>query len=104
MDFLVWCVTDQDAVAVLTESYGVMPFKEAPASTNGFLANAEQYEKDGKYTMTWAFTFQPNVEQYRDALVSALNQYDTQQDDSSWDIVKTAFVQGWAQQYAAANA
>ena len=104
MDFLVWCVTNKDAVAVLTESYGVMPFKEAPESTNGFLADAQAYEKDGRYNMNWAFTFQPNVEQYRDALVSALNQYDAQQNDSTWDTVKTAFVEGWAQQYAASNA
>ena len=40
---------------------------------------------------------------YRAALVSAMNQYDADQSDANWELVKTAFVDGWATQYAAAN-
>lgn len=104
MDFMVWCVTDPDASAILVESFGVMPYKEAVKSSNGFLANAAKYTDDGCYSMNWAFNYQPNVDDYRAALVSALNQYDSQQTDGNWDIFKTAFVQGWAQQYQAAHA
>lgn len=103
MDFMVWCVTNPEASAILVDSFGVMPYKDAVESSNGFLANAEKYTEDGCYTMNWAFNFQPNVDDYRDALVAALNQYDAAQNDSNWDIFKTAFVQGWAQQYQAAN-
>lgn len=104
MDFMVWCVTNPEASAMLVETFGVMPYKNAVESTNGFLANAEKYTEDGCYTMNWAFNYQPNVDEYRNALVSALNQYDADQSDGNWDIFKTAFVQGWAQQYQAANA
>ena len=103
MDFMVWCVTNPEASAELVDTFGVMPYKEAAASTNGFLANAEQYAADGNYTMNWAFTYQPNVDEYRNGLVSALNQYDADQSDANWETFKTAFVQGWAQQYQAMN-
>lgn len=104
MDFMVWCVTNPEASAALVETFGVMPYKQAVESSNGFLANNEKYTEDGCYTMNWAFNFQPNVDEYRNALVSALNQYDADQSQGNWDIFKTAFVQGWAQQYQVANA
>lgn len=103
MDFMVWCVTNPEASAILVDTFGVMPYKEAVPSSNGFLANAEKYSADGNYTMNWAFNFQPNVDEYRNALVSALNQYDADQSDANWETFKTAFVQGWAQQYQAMN-
>jgi len=53
--------------------------------------------------MPWVTNFQPNVDAYRAALVSAMNQYDADQSDANWELVKTAFVDGWATQYAAAN-
>ena len=54
--------------------------------------------------MDWATNYQPNVDDYRAALVSALNQYNADQSDANWDLVKKAFVDGWATQYALANA
>ena len=54
--------------------------------------------------MDWATNYQPNVDQYRAALVSALNAYNADQSDANWAAVKTAFVDGWATQWAAANA
>ena len=53
--------------------------------------------------MPWVTNFQPNVDAYRAALVSAMNQYDADQSDANWELVKTAFVDVWATQYAAAN-
>ena len=32
-----------------------------------------------------------------------MNQYDADQSDANWELVKTAFVDGWAVQYQAAN-
>ena len=103
MDFMVWCVTDPEASRLLVDSFGVMPYKNAAESTNGFLAAADAYAADGCYVMDWATNYQPNVDEYRAALVSALNQYNADPSDANWELVKTAFVDGWAVQYAAVN-
>ena len=103
MDFMVWCVTDPEASRKLVDSFGVMPYKSAAESTNGFLAAANAYSNDGCYVMDWATNYQPNVDAYRAALVSALNQYNGDQTDANWAKVRTAFVDGWATQYKEAN-
>lgn len=104
MDFMYWCVTDQKASRMLVDTFGVMPYKNAAESTNAFLKNANDYSAAGNYVMDWATNFQPNVDEYRKALVSALNTYNADQSDKNWEQVKAAFVDGWAAQYAAANA
>lgn len=103
MDFMVWCVTDPEASRLLVDSFGVMPYKNAAESTNGFLAAADKYTADGCYVMDWATNYQPNVDTYRAGLVSALNAYNSDQSDANWERVRVAFVDGWAAQYAAAN-
>ena len=103
IDFMVWLVTDPDASAKMVEQLGIMPYKKAVASSNGFLNDAAKYTDNGCYVMDWATNYQPNVDDYRAALVSALNQYNADQSDANWEAVKTAFVDGWATQYAAAN-
>ena len=65
--------------------------------------DANDYTTNGNYIMPWVTNIQPNVDAYRAALVSAMNQYDADQSDANWELVKTAFVDGWATQYAAAN-
>ena len=103
MDFMVWCVTDAEASRMLVDTFGVMPYKNAAGSTNGFLAAADEYTSNGCYVMNWATNFQPNVDDYRAALVSALNAYNDDQSDANWELVRTAFVDGWSVQYQAAN-
>lgn len=103
LDFMYWCVTDPDASRKLVDSFGVMPYKNAAASTNEFLKNANDYSAKGCYVMDWATNYQPNVDEYRATLVSALNAYNSDQSDANWDKVKTAFVDGWAIQYAQVN-
>ncbi len=106
MDFMVWMVTDPEASELLTNGvggFGVMPYKSAAASTNGFLANANDYATSGNYVMDWATNYQPNVNEYRAALVSAMNQYNSDPSDANWEMVVTAAIQGWATQYQAAN-
>ena len=103
MDFMVWCVTDPEASRKLVDTFGVMPYKSAAESTNGFLAAANEYSANGCYVMDWATNYQPNVDAYRAALVSALNAYNAEQTDANWELVKTAFVQGWATQYNEVN-
>ena len=100
MDFLVWCVTDPDASRLLVDSFGAMPYKNAVESTNAFLAAADAYAAAGNYVMDWATNYQPAVDDYRAAAVSALNQYNADQTDANWELVRTAFIDGWAVQYA----
>lgn len=103
MDFMVWCVTDPDASRKLVDTFGVMPYKNAAESTNGFLADANEYSNNGCYVMNWATNYQPNVDEYRAALVSALNAYNADQSAANWENVRVAFVDGWAAQYQAVN-
>mgnify|MGYP003504070748 FL=1 len=103
MDFMVWCVTNKEASRKLVDTFGVMPYKSAAESTNGFLAAANKYANDGCYVMDWATNYQPNVDEYRKALVSALNAYNADQTEANWAKVKTAFVDGWAYQYKQIN-
>ena len=103
MDFMMWLVTDPEASAIMVKELGVLPYKHVPESSNGFLAAANEYSAKGCYVMDWATNYQPNVDDYRAALVSALNAYNADQSDANWELVRTAFVDGWAVQYAAAN-
>ncbi len=103
IDFMVWLVSDPEASGALVEQLGILPYKNAAPSTNGFLNDAAEYSANGCYVMDWATNYQPNVDQYRAALVSALNAYNADQTDANWDAFKTAFVEGWATQWAAAN-
>ena len=103
IDFMVWLVSDPDASAALVEQLGIIPYTNAAESANGFLADAADYTADGCYVFDWATNYQPNVDEYRAALVSAMNAYNADMSDANWEAVKTAFVSGWAQQYAAAN-
>ena len=101
--FMKWLVTDAEASAMAVETFGVMPYKSAVQSTNPFLAQANDYLADGCYNMWWATNYQPNVDAYRAAAVSALNEYNANPTDENWAKVVTAFVDGWAVQYNAAN-
>ena len=104
MDFLVWLVTDPEASEIAVSSFGVMPYKSAVASTNPFLAIANEYANNGHYTMPWVTNFQPNVDAYRATVVSAINAYNADPSDANWNTVVTAFIDGWAVQYKAAHA
>ena len=101
--FMKWVVTDPEASAIAVGTFGVMPYANAVASTNPFLAVANEYAAKGHYTMPWVTNFQPNVDAYRNAAVSALNAYNADPSDANWEQVVTAFVAGWAVQYQAAN-
>ena len=101
--FMKWLVTDKEASEKAVATFGVMPYKNAAQSTNPFLAQANAYLADGCYNMWWATNYQPNVDPYRAAAVSALNDYNADPSDANWEKVETAFVQGWATQYKAAN-
>ena len=103
LDFMYWLVTDPEASEAAVATFGVMPYKQAAASANPFFVDANNYLAAGNYNLWWATNYQPNVDAYRAALVSAINDYNANPSDATWATVETAFVQGWATQYAAAN-
>ena len=101
IDFLVWLVTDPDASAVYVQQLGAVPFKNCPASSNKFVADGNAMLAEGKSSISWAFNYTPNVDSFRATLVTALAQYSAGQ--AEWDAVVTAFVDGWAIEYAVVN-
>ena len=98
LDFMYWVVTSDEGTTMMAEQFGPIPFKNAKESSNVFFNNANEYRAEGNYTVTWAFNYTPNVDSWRAAVVAALTQYTV--GGGSWDDVVTAFVQGWATQYA----
>ena len=103
LDFMYWLVTDEEASRMAVDTFGVMPYKNAAASANPFLAIANEYTVNGHYNMWWATNYQPNVDAYRATVVSAMNAYNANPTDANWSAVVTAFIDGWATQYKAAN-
>ena len=98
LDFMNWVVTSDAGTTMLAEQFGPCPFKNAKTPENVFFAQANEYVANGNYTVTWAFNWTPAVDDWRAAVVDALGKYTA--DGGSWDTVKTAFVEGWATQYA----
>ena len=102
LDFLYWCVTSDVGIQTLC-SIGDIPFKAAPESANGFSAAASELLAAGKYAVTWAFNYTPNVDSWRAGMVDALAKYSADQSDANWADVVTAFVDGWAIEYNTVN-
>ena len=103
LDFMLWCVTNEEASRILVDSFGAMPFTQAAESTNAFLAAAEAYTANGNYVMDWATNYEPNVDDYRATFVSMLNIYNSDPTDANWEQVRSAIVDGWAYQYSVVN-
>ena len=101
LDFMKWVVTSEEGTTMMAEQFGPCPFKSAKAPENVFFAQANDYIAKGNYVVTWAFNYTPAVEDWRAGVVDALSKYVA---GGSGDDVKTAFVDGWAAQYAAENA
>lgn len=102
LDFMKWVVTSDEGTTMLAEQFGPCPFKSAKTPENVFFADANNLTAEGKYVVTWAFSYTPNVETWRAGVVDALSQYTA--GTGEWDAVVSAFVDGWATQYAAEQA
>ena len=102
LDFLYWVVTSEEGTTMMAEQFGACPFNSSKAPSNPFSALANEYVANGCYPVTWAFNYTPAVNDWRAAVVDALSKYTA--GNGSWDDVKTAFVEGWATQYANENA
>ena len=100
LDFLNWVVTSDEGRRVLAHDMGfVTPFDtfEKDIPQNPLAQAAEENLKEGKQPIAWTFTTMPS-EQWKNGVGSALLEY--AQGTGTWDGVKTAFVDGWAREYA----
>ena len=101
LDFLYWCVTSEEGTNALANEMGfVIPFKKAVESTNLFVKQDAEYTAEGKTPVSWNFTTMPS-EEWKNGVGSALTAYAA--GTGSWDDVVTAFVDGWASEYALAH-
>ena len=101
LDFMKWVVTSEEGTTMMAKELGPIPFKSAKTPENVFFAQANDYTANGNYVVTWAFNYTPAVDDWRAAVVDALTQYTS--GNADWSVVKTAFVDGWAAQYAKEN-
>lgn len=103
LDFIYWCVSSDAGTKALCDTMGfVIPFKGNLKSTNALVNIANDYVSKGYTPVSWNFTTMPS-EQWKNGVGSALTTYAAARTDANWAKVKTAFVDGWATEYAAAN-
>ncbi len=104
LDFMYWCVTSDEGVEAMCRDMGfVIPFPSNLESENTLVNEANKYLDEGKTPVTWVFSTMPS-EEWKNGVGSALTTYAADQSDANWDAVKTAFVDGWAAEAAAAKA
>ena len=70
-------------------------------TSNKLAQCATKYVNDGKTSVAWSYNATPNVDEWRAGVVSALVAYSSGSGD--WDGVVSAFVDGWAEQWALAH-
>lgn len=101
LDFLAWCVTSEKGTTAMGNDMGfVIPFKKAVDSPNLFVKQDRAYTDSGKTPVSWNFPTMPS-EEWKNGVGSALTAYAAGTGD--WDGVVSAFVDGWATEYALAN-
>ena len=101
LDFMNWCVTSETGTKSMAEDMGfVIPFKSAQESPNLFVKQDAAYTAEGKTPVSWNFTTMPS-ENWKNEVGNALTAYAA--GTGTWDTVVSAFVDGWASEYAAAN-
>lgn len=100
LDFIKWVVTSDEGTEMMAKEFGPIPFKNAKTPENVFFAAANDYTAAGNYVVTWAFNHTPNVDSWRATVVSALAAYSANPTDATWEQVVSAFVDGWAIEYA----
>lgn len=104
-DFLNWVITSDTGRKSIAEDMGfVTPFDsfdDGYTATNPLVEAANESIEAGKTPVSWNFTTFPS-ENWKNGVGSALTEY--AQGTGDWDTVKSAFVEGWASEYAATNA
>jgi raffinose/stachyose/melibiose transport system substrate-binding protein len=103
--FLEWVITSDEGRDAITNKMGLSaPFDTFTGKyepTNPFAKDSAALMADGKTSVAWSFNATPNVDDWRADVVAALTAYTD--GTGNWDAVKTAFVDGWAKQWALAH-
>ena len=98
LDFMYWCVTSEEGTTAMANDMGfVIPFKKAVESPNLFVKVDNAMTAAGKTPVAWNFSTMPS-ENWKNGVGSALTAYAA--GTGTWDAVVTAFVDGWATEYA----
>ena len=98
--FMNWCVTSEAGTTAMANDMGfVIPFDTAVESPNLFVKQDVAYTAAGKTPVSWNFPTMPS-EEWKNMVGQALTAYAADQTDANWDAVVTAFVDGWASEYA----
>lgn len=104
LDFLEWVITSDTGRESMTTDMGFYTpfdtFADYP-STNPLVNIDAEYTAAGKTAVTWNFTVMPS-EEWKNGVGQALLAY--AQGTGDWSGVETAFVDGWASEYALAHA
>ncbi len=103
LDFIYWVVTSDEGTQMLADEFGAVPFKAAKTPDNVFCADANELVAAGNYNVSWAFNHTPNVDSWRNTVVTALAKYSVEPTDATWAEVVNAAVDGWAYEYTMAN-
>ena len=96
--FINWCVTE-GAEAMANDMGFVIPFDTAVESPNLFVKQDVAYTAEGKNPVSWNFPTMPS-EEWKNMVGQALTAYAADQTDANWELVVSAFVDGWASEYA----
>ena len=111
-DFLRWLLNSGYSKKALTERLGfATPFKDFPKADNPLVQAATEYTaKPGKVHVKWEFVMMPS-NGWKDDVGSSLLTYaqatkdgaQSNEANEEWKKVRTAFVDGWAKEYAIAH-
>ena len=97
LDFIYWCVSSDEGTKAMAGMGFVIPFKNAQESKNVFVKADSDLTAAGKTPVSWNFTTMPS-EEWKNGVGSALTAYAAGTGD--WNAVVSAFVDGWATEYA----
>nr|WP_033377222.1 ABC transporter substrate-binding protein [Alloscardovia criceti] len=101
--FLKWVISSDTGKKSMSQEMGfTVPFKTFSDVTtdNPLVQAAVDDANSGKTPVSWNFTMMPS-ETWKNNLGNAMLEY--AQETGSWDAVKTAFVDGWAEEYNASH-
>ncbi|MDY2698072.1 MAG: ABC transporter substrate-binding protein [Lachnospiraceae bacterium] len=104
LDFLAWVITSDEGRNAMANEMGFLTpfstFDDGYVAENALIAAADEYIAAGKKSVAWCFPTMPS-ETWKNGVGSALTEYAA--GTGNWDAVVTAFVDGWAAEYEAAN-
>ena len=104
LDFLNWVITSDEGRDSMANVMGFTTpfdsFADGYTADNVFIQADAAYTAAGKTPVTWSFSTMPS-ETWKDGVGSALLEY--AQGTGDWSAVESAFVDGWATEYAATN-